>query len=146
MTDAPAPSIPAPPAPAPLKLSVVIPVYNEQATVQALIRRVVEAPLPGGMTREIVCVNDHSTDGTAAKLDELPALFPGVPFVIVHKPHNQGKGAALRDGFARASGDVVLVQDADLEYDPSDYVRLLQPIAEGKADVVFGSRLVSGGP
>jgi glycosyltransferase involved in cell wall biosynthesis len=136
----------APPAPAAFTLSVVIPVYNEQATVQELVRRVVEAPLPAGMTREIVCVNDHSTDGTAAKLDELPALFPGVAFQIVHKPHNQGKGAALRDGFARASGDVVLVQDADLEYDPSDYMRLLQPIAEGKADVVFGSRFVSGGP
>jgi glycosyltransferase involved in cell wall biosynthesis len=142
MTDAPAP-----PASTPaLTLSVVIPVYNEQATVQELVGRVVEAPLPAGMTREIVCVNDHSTDGTAAKLDELPSLFPGVAFQVVHKPHNQGKGAALRDGFARASGDVVLVQDADLEYDPSDYVRLLQPIAEGKADVVFGSRFVSGGP
>src|SRR5215210_7151099 len=129
MTDAPAP-----PAPAALTLSVVIPVYNEQATVQELVRRVVEAPLPAGMTREIVCVNDHSTDGTAAKLDELPALFPGVAFQIIHKPHNQGKGAALRDGFARATGDVVLVQDADLEYDPADYVRLLEPIVSGNAD------------
>src|SRR5215212_3752156 len=125
----------APPA-SPLKLSIVIPVYNEQATVQTLISRVVEAPLPGGMTREIVCVNDHSTDGTAAKLDELPALFPGAAFQIVHKPHNQGKGAALRDGFARATGDVVLVQDADLEYDPADYLKLLEPIVEGRADVV----------
>src|ERR1043165_9348960 len=91
---------PPPPAP-PLKLSIVIPVYNEQATVQTLIRRVVEAPLPGGMTREIVCINDHSKDATAARLDELPRLFPGMPFQIVHKPHNQGKGASLRDGFAR---------------------------------------------
>jgi glycosyltransferase involved in cell wall biosynthesis len=141
MTDAPLPH-----APAPLTLSVVIPVYNEQATVQELIRRVVEAPLPGGMTREIVCVNDHSADATAAKLDELPALFPGVPFQVFHKPANQGKGAALRDGFARATGDVVLVQDADLEYDPSDYIRLLQPIVDGRADVVYGSRFVSGDP
>ena len=131
----------APPA-APPKLSIVIPVYNEQATVQTLIRRVVEAPLPGGMTREIVCVNDHSTDGTAAKLDELPGLFPDAAFQIVHKPHNQGKGAALRDGFARATGDVVLVQDADLEYDPNDYVKLLQPMVEGAADVVYGSRFI----
>jgi glycosyltransferase involved in cell wall biosynthesis len=142
-TASPAPSdVPAPP----LKLSVVIPVYNEQATVQTLVRRVVEAPLPPGMSREIVCVNDHSTDGTAARLDELPGLFPGVPFQVVHKPHNQGKGAALRDGFARATGDVVLVQDADLEYDPNDYLRLLEPIARGNADVVYGSRFVSGGP
>ena len=114
-----------PPASDPLKLSVVIPVYNEQATVQQIVRRVVEAPLPDDMTREVVCVDDHSTDGTAARLDELPALYPGVAFQIVHKPQNQGKGAALRDGFARAGGDVVLVQDADLEYDPADYVRLI---------------------
>ena len=149
MTDTPATTTagsPAPASPAPLMLSVVIPVYNEQATVQELIRRVVAAPLPGGMTREVVCVNDRSTDGTAAKLDELPDLFPGAAFTIVHKPANQGKGAALRDGFARASGDVVLVQDADLEYDPADYVRLLQPIVDGRADVVYGSRFVSGDP
>lgn len=130
------------PAQTPSKLSVVIPVYNEQATVQELVRRVVAAPLPGGMTREVVCVNDHSTDGTANKLDELPAMFPGVQFVIVHKPHNQGKGAALRDGFARATGDVILVQDADLEYDPNDYMKLLQPVVDGKADVVYGSRFI----
>ena len=136
----------APQVPAPLTLSVVIPVYNEQVTVQELVRRVVEAPLPGGMARQVVCVDDHSTDGTAAKLDELPALFPGVDFTILHKPANQGKGAALRDGFGRATGDVVLVQDADLEYDPADYVRLLQPIVDDRADVVYGSRFVSGDP
>ena len=141
MTDAPSPPTPTQP-PAPLKLSVVIPVYNEQATVQELIRRVVAAPLPAGMTREIVCVNDHSTDATAAKLDELPALFPGTAFQIVHKPANQGKGAALRDGFARATGDVLLVQDADLEYDPGDYLKLLRPVVDGKADVVYGSRFI----
>jgi len=135
-----------PPASDPLKLSVVIPVYNEQATVQQIVRRVVEAPLPDDMTREVVCVDDHSTDGTAARLDELPALYPGVAFQIVHKPQNQGKGAALRDGFARAGGDVVLVQDADLEYDPADYVRLIDPIVANRADVVYGSRFVSGGP
>jgi glycosyltransferase involved in cell wall biosynthesis len=144
MTDAPAP--PQASASPPLKLSVVIPVYNEQATVREIVRRVVEARLPAGMTRQIVCVNDHSTDATAARLDELPAMFPGVDFTIVHKPENQGKGAALRDGFARAGGDVVLVQDADLEYDPADYVRLLQPIVDARADVVYGSRFVSGDP
>ena len=143
MTD---PTAPQAPTEAPLTLSVVIPVYNEQATVQQIVRRVVEAPLPGGMGRQVICVDDHSTDGTAARLDELPALFPGVDFTILHKPHNQGKGAALRDGFARATGDIVLVQDADLEYDPADYVRLLQPIVDGRADVVYGSRFVSGDP
>src|SRR5205814_92857 len=87
---APAPMTDAasPPNPAPLKLSVVIPVYNEQATVQQIVHRVVEAPLPEGMTREVVCVDDHSTDGTAARLDELPGLYPDVAFQIVHKPQN----------------------------------------------------------
>ena len=94
------------------------------------------------MTREIICVNDCSRDGTAAKLDELPQLFPGVPFQIRHKPTNEGKGAALRDGFKLATGDIVLIQDADLEYDPNDYVKLLMPIVENKADVVYGSRFI----
>src|SRR5437763_10811863 len=120
------------------KVSIVIPVYNEEATVQILIALVVKAKLPAGLTREIICVNDCSKDGTAKKLDELPKLFPDTEFKIVHKPVNQGKGAALRDGFKLAGGDVVLIQDADLEYDPADYVKLLQPIADDKADVVFG--------
>lgn len=124
------------------KLSIVIPVYNEGPTVQELIGRVVAAKLPDGMGREILCVNDCSRDETAAKLDELPALFPGTPFVIRHKPVNEGKGAALRDGFALATGDIVLVQDADLEYDPDDYMKLLEPIVENRADVVFGSRFI----
>jgi glycosyltransferase involved in cell wall biosynthesis len=127
------------------RLSIVIPVYNEAATVQELVRRVVAAPLPEGIgpdDREIVCVNDASTDGTAAKLDELPGLFPGVCFRVIHKKANQGKGAALRDGFAAARGEFVLVQDADLEYDPEDYPKLLQPMVDGRADVVYGSRFI----
>jgi glycosyltransferase involved in cell wall biosynthesis len=123
-------------------VSIVIPVYNEAATVQDLIRLVVEAALPDGLTREIICVNDCSKDGTGAKLDELPALFPGTRFQIFHKPVNQGKGAALRDGFAKATGDIVIIQDADMEYDPSDYIKLLDPIVENKADVVYGSRFI----
>ena len=142
MTETTPAATPAAPSRQVRKLSVVIPVYNEAATVQDLVRRVVAAALPPGVEREIVCVNDCSADGTAAKLDELPALFPGVPFVILHKPVNQGKGAALRDGFARATGDAVLVQDADLEYDPEDYLKLLQPMVEGSADVVYGSRFI----
>lgn len=124
------------------KLSIVIPVYNEQETVQMLIGLVVKARLPEGITRQIICVNDCSKDGTEKKLDELPALFPGVEFKVLHKPVNQGKGAALRDGFKLANGDVILIQDADLEYDPADYVKLLQPIVDGKADVVYGSRFI----
>lgn len=126
----------------PVKLSVVIPVYNEAATIQQLVGMVAAARLPSNVTREIICINDCSRDGTGAKLDELPALFPGVQFHIRHKPVNQGKGAALRDGFALATGDIVLVQDADLEYDPADYEKLLGPILEGKADVVYGSRFI----
>ena len=124
------------------KVSIVIPVYNEAATIQLLVGLVVKAPLPEGVIREIICVNDCSKDGTAAKLDELPKLFPDIEFNIRHKPVNEGKGAALRDGFKLAGGEVILIQDADLEYDPRDYVRLLQPIAEDKADVVYGSRFI----
>jgi glycosyltransferase involved in cell wall biosynthesis len=129
-------------APVVTKVSIVIPVYNEEHTVQKLVGLVVRAPLPTGVTREIVCVNDCSKDGTAGKLDELPKLFPEVEFQIRHKPLNEGKGAALRDGFKLAGGDVILIQDADLEYDPKDYLKLLQPIVAGKADVVYGSRFI----
>src|SRR3954463_4494458 len=128
------------------KVSIVIPVYNEEATVQALISLVVNAPIPGGLRREVICVNDCSKDGTAKKLDELPALFPEADFRIIHKPVNEGKGAALRDGFKHATGDLVLIQDADLEYDPADYPALIQPILENRADVVFGSRFMGAAP
>lgn len=124
------------------KVSIVIPIYNEQTTLRHLLALVVRAPLPAGLSREIICVDDCSTDGSAAAADELPGLFPGVEFKIVHKPVNRGKGAALRDGFKLAAGDVVLIQDADLEYDPADYIKLLQPIADGAADVVYGSRFI----
>jgi glycosyltransferase involved in cell wall biosynthesis len=130
------------PLPLPALLSIVIPVYNEGPTVQDLVRYVVEAPLPAGIEREIVCVNDCSKDDTGAKLDELPSLFPGVRFTVLHHPVNRGKGAALRTGFAKASGQMILIQDADLEYDPDDYPKLLQPILEGRADVVYGSRFI----
>jgi glycosyltransferase involved in cell wall biosynthesis len=128
--------------PAVRKVSIVIPVYNEAATVQQLIALVVRAPLPDGLVREIICVNDCSKDQTAERLNELPALFPGTDFKIFHKPVNEGKGAALRDGFRHATGEVVIIQDADLEYDPSDYLKLLQPIVDNKADVVYGSRFI----
>jgi len=128
--------------PAPTSVSVVIPVYNEAATVQTLVERVVGVPLPAGLRRQVILVDDCSTDGSAAKLDELPRLHPQVEFVVVHKTINQGKGAALRDGFARATGDIVIVQDADLEYDPADYPKLLAPILDDKADVVYGSRFI----
>lgn len=124
------------------KVSVVIPVFNEEATIQDLAKLVVDAPMPRGLTREIIIVNDCSTDGTGARLDQLKEIFPETEIRVFHKPVNEGKGAALRDGFKQAGGDVVLIQDADLEYDPRDYPRLLQPIADDKADVVYGSRFI----
>ncbi len=124
------------------KLSIVIPVYNEESTIQKLIALVVAAPLLPGVTRELIVVNDCSKDGTSAKLDQLQSLHPDTSIRVVHKPVNEGKGAALRDGFRLASGDLVIVQDADLEYDPHDYPKLLRPILEDKADVVFGSRFI----
>ena len=124
------------------KISIVIPVYNEEATIQHLVGLVVAAPLPESVAREIVIVNDCSADGTAAKLDQLKNMFPASEIRVIHKPVNEGKGAALRDGFKHAGGDVVLIQDADLEYDPRDYPRLLQPIVDDKADVVYGSRFI----
>jgi glycosyltransferase involved in cell wall biosynthesis len=124
------------------KVSIVIPVYNEEVTIQQLIGLVVHAPLPEGLEREIIIVNDCSKDGTSKKLDELPSIFPGIEFSITHKPVNEGKGAALRDGFKKATGDVVLIQDADLEYDPQDYPKLIRPIVDDRADVVYGSRFI----
>jgi glycosyltransferase involved in cell wall biosynthesis len=114
-------------------LSVVIPVYNEQRTVLEVVRRVRAVPIP----KEIIIVDDGSTDGTRDVLAGLEGQ-PGLR--VLYQDRNRGKGAALRKGFAEATGDVVLVQDADLEYDPADYPRLLQPILEGHADVVYGSR------
>lgn len=123
-----------------MKLSVVIPVYNEAATIRAVIDRVRRAAVQG-LDLELVVVDDHSSDGTA---DVLKAL-PGSPDLkrLFH-PVNRGKGAALRTGFAEATGDIVLIQDADFEYDPNDYPKLLKPILDGRADVVFGSRFAGG--
>jgi glycosyltransferase involved in cell wall biosynthesis len=117
-----------------MKLSIVIPAYNEIRTIEHVLRRVKETPFE----KEIVVVDDGSRDGTREYL----AALRDPECVVILQPANAGKGAALRAGFARATGDVVLIQDADLEYDPDDYPRLLQPILEDKADVVFGSRFL----
>jgi glycosyltransferase involved in cell wall biosynthesis len=118
-------------------LSVVIPVYNEAATVEKLIDAVAAVPVE----KEIICIDDCSRDGTA---DVLANLERQGRVRLLRHTVNQGKGAALRTGFAAARGDLVIIQDADLEYDPQEYPRLIQPILDGKADVVFGSRFIGG--
>lgn len=122
------------------RLSVVIPVYNEMRTLPELLTRVKQAPTCG-LALEIIAVDDGSTDGSREYLQGKAAEL-GLTLIL--KERNQGKGAALRDGFARASGDIILVQDADLEYDPRQYPQLLQPILDGAADVVYGSRFLGG--
>jgi len=123
-----------------MRLSVVIPCYNEAQTIRALVERVRAAP---GPAKEIIVVDDGSRDGTRDLLRT--QLAPLVDKIIFHEA-NQGKGAALRTGFAAATGDIVIPQDADLEYDPQEYPKLIQPILDGKADVVFGSRFMGGEP
>ncbi|MFN4894560.1 MAG: glycosyltransferase family 2 protein [Pseudomonadota bacterium] len=123
-----------------MKLSIVIPCYNERHTIQDIVTAVKNSPIPN---KEIVIVDDCSTDGTRDVLKE--QIASQVDKIIYHEV-NQGKGAALRTGFKHVTGDVVVVQDADLEYDPQEYGRLLEPIEAGKADVVFGSRFISDRP
>jgi glycosyltransferase involved in cell wall biosynthesis len=120
-----------------VKLSIVIPVYNEKNTLNTLLARVESVDY----VKEIVLVDDCSTDGTREIVESYQSKDG---YTVAIHPHNKGKGAALRTGFAQASGDIIIIQDADLEYDPKDYGKLLEPILDGRADVVYGSRFLGG--
>jgi glycosyltransferase involved in cell wall biosynthesis len=125
-----------------MKLSILVPVYNERAVVERSLSLVLAAPLPEDMDRELIIVDDCSTDGTSAILERIAAADPRIR--LVRHPVNKGKGAAVRTAIQHASGDFALVQDADLEYDPAEYPRLLKPLLDGHADAVFGSRYLRG--
>jgi glycosyltransferase involved in cell wall biosynthesis len=126
-----------------MKVTVLMPVYNERWTLREIMRRVYEQ---AELLHEIVAVDDGSTDGSTARLKELEARYAShkVPLRVVYKDHNEGKGAALKAGLSAVTGDVVIIQDADLEYNPKDYATLLAPISDGRADVVYGSRFLGG--
>jgi len=119
-----------------MKLSIVIPIFNEKNTILEIIKKVEEVQLP--LDKEIILVDDGSTDGTREILKNLPEG----KYKIFYHEENKGKGAAVRLGFKEATGDIIIIQDADLEYDPKEYQKLINPILQGKADVVYGSRLI----
>jgi len=125
-----------------MKLSIVVPVFNEATTIRDIIQRIIDADT--GLAKELILVDDGSTDGTRALYDEIQQEHKGHEIHLLLHECNQGKGAALRTGFQKATGDIILVQDADLEYDPKEYPKLIAPILDGRADVVYGSRFVGG--
>lgn len=127
-------------------LSVVIPAYNEGPTIHRILDKVKVVKLPDGMQKEVIIVNDCSKDDTEASILAYQSANPEMPITYYKHEVNQGKGAALRTGIERATGDFVIVQDADLEYDPNEYNILLKPILDGFADVVYGSRFIGGKP
>lgn len=120
-----------------MRLSIIIPVHNEKKTIEEILRRIMAVKIPG-VSKEIIIVDDKSKDGTRKILEKIKKKHP--KFRIIYHSKNQGKGAAIRTGFKHVSGDYILIQDADLEYDPRDIPKLLKPIREGKAEVVYGSR------
>lgn len=127
-------------------LSIIIPAYNEEKSIHLILDKVKAVDLNGGMTKELIVVNDCSTDNTKTVLQEYQTANPDLNLQYFEHEVNKGKGAALHTGIKMATGDYLIIQDADLEYDPREYNRLLRPVLEGFADVVYGSRFMGGNP
>ncbi len=128
------------------KLSIIIPAYNEENTIEKIVTKLINTELIQDVQKELVIVNDCSTDGTRSVIDQLKSRNPEATIIIHDHDKNRGKGAALHSGIAIATGDIIVIQDADLEYDPSELNKLLKPILGGFADVVYGSRFIGGQP
>lgn len=127
-------------------LSILVPVYNEEHTIQKILERLLEIELINNIQKEIILVNDCSTDGSEARIQEFITQHPNVSIQYYKHKKNQGKGGALHTGIAKATGDYLIIQDADLEYDPEEFNLLIRPVINGEADIVYGSRFMGGKP
>jgi glycosyltransferase involved in cell wall biosynthesis len=126
------------------KISIIIPCYNEEKLIATVLEKVLQTKLDYNLDKQVIVVNDGSTDGSVNAINQFCERNPAV--IPIHLPRNYGKGAAIRDALQKADGDIIIIQDADFEYDPNDYNKMIQPIFDGHADVVYGSRFIGAGP